>query len=519
LIKEAQVKARKVAFTDVPSFVLVIENAECFGEFEVIVARILIDEQRTEGEKSQVYNEINPEPFVSSLVGNSLIVVPTKKVKQPLSVTHPDLAKSADGWDPTEVFAQIGTGRKFKWKCLEGHRYLATLGNRVLHKSGCPYCSGHKVLAGFNDLATTHPKIAKSADGWDPKTVSAGSHKKVNWVCNIGHSYAAIVKSRIRNVDGGCPICANKKVLAGFNDLATTHPLIAKEADGWDPKKVVAGSNKKLQWRCELGHIWFMSPNKRTGRGDACLICGSHKILFGFNDLATTHPMIAAEADGWDPTTIFAGSNKKFKWKCPVGHSYQTSPNGRALRGNDCSICSNQKVLSGFNDLATTHPELAKEAYGWDPKTVIGGTHKKLTWRCSDGHIFKQAVVNRTRRESGCPACATSGYDPYADGYLYFLTHTDWEMYQIGITNYPKERLKKHKNLGWEISETRGPIEGHLARQWETAILRMLKARGADLSNDKIAGKFDGYTEAWSKSTFEVKSIMELMQLTEEFEA
>jgi hypothetical protein len=33
-----------------------------------------------------------------------------------------------------------------------------------------------------------------------------------------------------------------------------------------------------------------------------------------------------------------------------------------------------------------------------------------------------------------------------------------------------------------------------------------------------IAGKFDGYSEAWSKSTFEAKSIKELMRLTEEFE-
>jgi hypothetical protein len=29
---------------------------------------------------------------------------------------------------------------------------------------------------------------------------------------------------------------------------------------------------------------------------------------------------------------------------------------------------------------------------------------------------------------------------------------------------------------------------------------------------------FDGYSEAWSKSTFEVKSSKELMRLTEEFE-
>jgi hypothetical protein len=61
-------------------------------------------------------------------------------------------------------------------------------------------------------------------------------------------------------------------------------------------------------------------------------------------------------------------------------------------------------------------------------------------------------------------------------------------------------------------------MDGHLTQQWETAILRMLKAKGADLSNAKIAGKFDGYSEAWSKSTFEAKSIKELMRLTEEFE-
>ena len=92
-------------------------------------------------------------------------------------------------------------------------------------------------------------------------------------------------------------------------------------------------------------------------------------------------------------------------------------------------------------------------------------------------------------------------------------------MLQIGITNVPESRLGSHRKLGWEVLELRGPMDGHLTQQWETAILRMLKAKGADLSNDKIAGKFDGYSEAWSKSTFEVKSIKELMRLTEEFEA
>ena len=85
-------------------------------------------------------------------------------------------------------------------------------------------------------------------------------------------------------------------------------------------------------------------------------------------------------------------------------------------------------------------------------------------------------------------------------------------------TNVPDLRVASHKTLGWELLELRGPMDGRLTQQWETAILRMLKANGADLSNAEIAGKFDGYSEAWSKSSFEVKSIKELMRLTEEFE-
>ena len=88
----------------------------------------------------------------------------------------------------------------------------------------------------------------------------------------------------------------------------------------------------------------------------------------------------------------------------------------------------------------------------------------------------------------------------------------------MGITNVIEQRIKSHMKSGWEVIELRGPMDGLIARDWETAILRMLKAKGADLSNSKIAGKFDGYSEAWSKSTFKVKSIKELMRLTEEFE-
>ena len=80
--------------------------------------------------------------------------MPTKKEKPPLSVTHPELAKEADGWDPSQVTA--GTGKKFKWKCFLGHIWETTPAHR-LRGQGCPYCGNRKVLIGFNDLKTTHP--------------------------------------------------------------------------------------------------------------------------------------------------------------------------------------------------------------------------------------------------------------------------------------------------------------------------------------------------------------------------
>jgi hypothetical protein len=209
--------------------------------------------------------------------------------------------------------------------------------------------------------------------------------------------------------------------------------------------------------------------------------------------------------------------NVKKEWKCSLGHRFKATINNRSF-GRGCPYCSGSKVLTGFNDLATTHPDLARELIDGDAKKISKGTETKYKWKCNLGHTWKASVDSRTNMESGCPTCAVTGFDPNKDGFLYFLSHSKWSMYQIGITNFPDDRLHSHEKLGWKLLEIRGPMDGLLTQTWETAILRMLKAKGADLSNSKIAGKFDGYSEAWSKSTFSTKSIKELMRLTEEFE-
>lgn len=440
-------------------------------------------------------------------------IVVERKARQPLSVSHPKVAREADGWDPKSLTA--GSHKKLSWKCKKGHRWEAIVKNRTSQRQGCPYCSGKRVIRGVNDLATFFPEIATQADGWNPSAVHKTSNKSLSWRCNKGHSWKASVSNRSLRGDD-CPVCSGKKVLAGFNDLKTLEPSLAKEADGWDPTTLTKFSNRRVQWKCKEGHTWKVKVNSRSTFKTGCPTCSGQQILSGFNDLQTINPMLASEAFGWDPAKEAQWSHKLMCWKCPLDHIYKARIADRSS-GDGCPFCTGKNVLEGFNDLLTKRPEIASQAYGWNPKSVTEFSNKRKKWRCNEGHTW-ETTVNHRSSGRGCPTCSDAGYDPNEDGYLYLLRQDDWEMFQIGITNFPERRIATHRRNGWDLIEIRGPMTGQLAQQWETAILRMLKAQGADLANSKIAGKFDGYSEAWSMSHFVAKSIRHLMDETERYE-
>ena len=491
-----------------------------------------------------------------------------------LLTTHPEIAREADGWDPTEVSA--GTQKVMSWRCSIGHQYVQSVSYRTSdHCQGCPICGGQRVLAGFNDLATKFPEIAREADGWDPTSVTSGSKRKSVWRCSLGHVYVQEVSLRTGKQKQGCPTCSGKRVLAGFNDLATRFPEIAREADGWDPTEVSAGTHKVFTWRCSIGHIFRVSPNQRTSRksgcptcanlvieigfndletlfpalaieangwdpttvgggstkryswkcsnkghvwestiinrtsnGTNCPVCVGQLVIVGVNDLATTHPNVAAQADGWDPATLPAGSKKKRKWRCELGHQFSQAVGARTgPQKQGCPYCASTSVLTGFNDLLTKFPEIASEADGWDPTTITPGSNKKMKWKCVEGHSYFQAVGNRTgSQKQGCPSCAPTGFDPNKNGWLYLIDHDALQMFQIGISNVPENRLAQHLNRDWVVIEVRGPMKGHLAQQLETAILHSAERRGAVLGHKAEIEKFDGYTEAWLRSSFKISN-------------
>lgn len=243
-----------------------------------------------------------------------------------------------------------------------------------------------------------------------------------------------------------------------------------------------------------------------------CPICAGQQILVGFNDLATTHPELADQADGWDPKTVISGSNKPVPWRCTLGHQWSTSPHNRTGNAKSgCPVCANKKVLKGFNDLATKDPELAEQAFEWDPHTVTRSSRKKQKWQCQFGHIWSATPADRTNG-NGCPTCSKGGFDPNREAWFYFIGHDEWKMYQIGITNNPDLRLKSHNRLGWELIEIRGPLDGHYVQELETSALRSIKRRQALFASKAGGSPFDGWTEAWLRSSLPLATISQLLE-------
>ena len=264
---------------------------------------------------------------------------------------------------PTEV--SIGSHKKVIWRCEKGHEWEAAVKSRTINKTGCPYCSHNKVLAGFNDLATLLPDIAAEWSDRNypllPTQVTVFANRKAWWKCkDCGREWNTLISTR----SGGskCPYCSGYIFSKGFNDLQTTHPEIASE---WSeknlplkPDEVNAKSRKNVWWKCrKCGNEWKSFVNARV-KGTVCPVCAEREVLAGYNDLATTDNQLLSE---WDyeqnklkPTEVSRTSAKRAWWKCRHGHSWSMKINERTILNKGCRICE-QEYLSLFPALAVSY--------------------------------------------------------------------------------------------------------------------------------------------------------------------
>lgn len=180
------------------------------------------------------------------------------------------------------------------WQAACGHEWDQRVSARVHPKAGhtCPICTGKRLQVGYNDIMTRAPEIAKQwhptkNNGLQPENFTYGSGFVAWWRGDCGHEWQAAIWNRVVEKTG-CPICQNKKLLAGFNDLETCFPEIARE---WHPTKngtlqpcdVVFGTTQKVWWQCTYNHEWEVSVSSRTQHHTGCPHCSQQT---SFNEQA-----------------------------------------------------------------------------------------------------------------------------------------------------------------------------------------------------------------------------------------
>lgn len=127
-----------------------------------------------------------------------------------LQTLFPEIAKT---WSPKNKIKPIevssSSNKVVIWICEHGHEWKSRIADRT-EGHGCPYCAGHKVWAGFNDLASTHPDIASEWSpknkGLSPETITYRNRSNVWWRCSkCGNDYQAVVYARANG--RVCPFC------------------------------------------------------------------------------------------------------------------------------------------------------------------------------------------------------------------------------------------------------------------------------------------------------------------------
>ncbi len=199
------------------------------------------------------------------------------------------------------------------------------------------------------------------------------------------------------------------------HSFAEIHPELIPE---WSKRNapvkatdITFGSNKKYWWIGKCGHEWLASPKSRHS-GERCPYCAGMRVLEGFNDLASVRPDLVAEWSGDNapllPTQVNAQSHRKVKWKGLCGHEWEAEIRAR-VKGTGCPYCSNNKIMPGFNDLATVHPDLAREwsprNLPWIPEQAPAGANRMVWWRCEEGHEW-QTLISTRAGGSKCPYCS-----------------------------------------------------------------------------------------------------------------
>lgn len=281
-----------------------------------------------------------------------------------------------------------------------------------------PKCNGNKGrLCEYECDFCFSKSFASSirADNWSvnneilPRKVFKSSPKKYEFFCyECGHYFDA----SLTNVSAGywCPYCAigGRKLCSSEDCNFCFNKSFASSfrAKDWskrntiEPRLILKGTRKKYEFLCDKCDHFFFSAPLHISENKFCPFCANLKLCTDSNcDICLnksfeTHPkkIFWSSSNNCTPREVFISSNKKFKFDCDCGHTFEATPNGIS-RNRWClycckpskNLCTDEKCIMCFNKSFASSPK----AKNWSNKNsskardVFKGSNKKYIFECN----------------------------------------------------------------------------------------------------------------------------------------
>jgi ribosomal protein S27E len=143
-----------------------------------------------------------------------------------------------------------------------------------------------------------------------------------------------------------------------------------------------------------------------------CPVCGDRKCTYKYNigDKIHTKYGDLLVLDRYYTLRNDVVYQKRYKYKC-LSDAYIGEINEQKLSlGRSCPVCSNQKVVKGINDIATTHSELVKYFANIDDTYIhTHGTKKLIKTKCPECNNIQnreKTIYDLVRYGFSCEYCS-----------------------------------------------------------------------------------------------------------------
>ena len=304
-----------------------------------------------------------------------------------------------------------------------------------------------------------------------------------------GYEWPASVNSLVSK-NTGCPQCAGNRIRTASERIAQINERPNIQFVRWEGG--YKNSRSKAVCRCSIdGYEWSAEVQNLARLGTGCPQCARTKRWTEDERIAQINEKPNIEFVRWEGE--YKTKRSKAVCRCLIdGYEWSTEVQNLVRLGTGCPQCAGKRRWTASERIAQINERPDIEFVRWESE--YKNNLSRAVCRCQiDGCEWAVSVNHLVSHNSGCPACAKSGYDPSKPGTLYALRSECGSMVKIGISN---DHRRRHRELAattpfeWRCIEL---VHGEGAKIAELEQELLGKTEPIDFGE-----QFDGYTE-WRK--------------------